>query len=349
MPNNVALIVGSNGIVGWSLAELLVANKWQVIGLSRRPSPLGVQGKLVEADLQNRDACLKVGPSLKDVTHLFYCARATTPDLVEEERVNLAMFVNILDAVEANAPGLVHVQVMEGTKWYGCHLGPYKTPANEDDPRHFPPNFYYVQQDLVEERQKKAKWTWSALRPHVVWGITIGYPHSFVVLLAAYATLCRHLKLPLLFPGSEACFNSVSQATDARLLAKSMMWAATTPACANDVFNIVNGDFFRWRYLWPKIAAYFDMEPGLVQPVSLSERMKGMDGVWDEIVKTHGLKPMRFADLGNWNYFDFTLRFDADDISQSIKARRCGFNDFADTEEALFRSFDELRTMRIIP
>ena len=349
MPNNVALIVGSNGIVGWSLAELLVANDWQVIGLSRRPSPLGVQGKLVEADLQDRDSCRKVGQSLKDVTHLFYCARATAPDLVDEERVNLAMFVNILDTVEANAPGLKHVQIMEGTKWYGCHLGPYKTPACEDDPRHFPPDFYYVQQDLVEERQKTSKWTWSALRPHIVWGITLGYPHSFVVLLAAYATMCRHLKLPLLFPGSEACYNSVSQATDARLLAKSMMWAATEPACANDVFNIINGDFFRWRYLWPKIATYFDMETGMVQPVSLGARMKGKDGVWDEIVKTHGLKQTPFADLGNWNYFDFTLRFDADDISQSIKARRAGFNDFADTEEMLFRSFDELRAMKIIP
>ena len=157
------------------------------------------------------------------------------------------------------------------------------------------------------------------------------------------------MKLPLLFPGSEACFNSVSQATDAQLLAKSMLWAATTSACANEAFNIVNGDFFRWRYLWPKIAAYFDIEAGPVQTVDLSERMNGMDGLWDDIVKAHSLKPTRFADLGNWGYFDFTLRFDSDDISQSIKARRYGFNDFADTEQALMKAFDRLRAMRIIP
>ena len=126
MAKNVALIVGSNGIVGWSLATLLASNKWEVIGLSRRPSPLGVQGRRVEVDLQNRDACLKVGPSLKDVTHLFYCARAISPDLIEEEHINFAMFANILDAVEANSPALSHVQVMQGTKWYGCHLGPCK-------------------------------------------------------------------------------------------------------------------------------------------------------------------------------------------------------------------------------
>ena len=56
----------------------------------------------------------------------------------------------------------------------GCHLGPYKTPTKEDDPRHMPPNFYYDQQDFLEEFQKGKRWTWSVGRPHAVCGFSSG-------------------------------------------------------------------------------------------------------------------------------------------------------------------------------
>ena len=55
---------------------------------------------------------------------------------------NLAMLANTVETVEATASNLQHVLVMQGTKYYGSHLGPFKTPAKEDDPRHPPPNFY---------------------------------------------------------------------------------------------------------------------------------------------------------------------------------------------------------------
>lgn len=51
-------------------------------------------------------------------------------------------------------------------RWYGVHIGNFKTPARENDPRHMPPNFYYDQQDLITRRQKGKQWTWSASRPY---------------------------------------------------------------------------------------------------------------------------------------------------------------------------------------
>src|SRR6266568_9455916 len=27
--------------------------------------------------------------------------------------------------------------------------------------------------------------------------------------------------------------------------------AATEPKCANEIFNVTSGDFFRWQHLWP--------------------------------------------------------------------------------------------------
>ena len=45
------------------------------------------------------------------------------------------MLRNVLDAIEPIAPGLEHVHLVQGTKYYGMHLGPFRTPAREDDPR----------------------------------------------------------------------------------------------------------------------------------------------------------------------------------------------------------------------
>lgn len=28
----------------------------------------------------------------------------------------------------------------------------------------------------------------------------------------------------------------------------------------NEDFNVVNGDVFRWKWMWPRIAEYFDIE-----------------------------------------------------------------------------------------
>src|SRR5262249_39113205 len=88
------------------------------------------------------------------------------------------------------APDLAHVNLMHGTKWHGNHLGPFKTPAKEDDPRHMPPNFYYDQKDLVAARQQGKAWTWSTARPHASCGLSTGNPQFS-------RTSCRQKITPL--------------------------------------------------------------------------------------------------------------------------------------------------------
>ena len=65
---------------------------------------------------------------------------------------------SLLDAVEPETRGLEHVHLVQGTKYYGMHRGPFRTPAREDDPRPATPNFYYEQQDLLVERQRGRGW-----------------------------------------------------------------------------------------------------------------------------------------------------------------------------------------------
>src|SRR3546814_11999046 len=86
------------------------------------------------------------------------------------------MLQNLLVTVEENAKHLQHITLLQGTKAYGGHLGPFRQTARESDPRHMPPNFYYNQQDLNTKRQAGNGWTWTVLRPRHVRANAMGRP-----------------------------------------------------------------------------------------------------------------------------------------------------------------------------
>ena len=86
---------------------------------------------------------------LGEITHIFYAALQMQGNLFEEIAPNLAMLRHTVEAVERSSAGLRKVVLLEGAKYYGAHLGPYKTPAKESDPRQMPPNFYYDQEDYL--------------------------------------------------------------------------------------------------------------------------------------------------------------------------------------------------------
>ena len=67
---------------------------------------------------------------------MFYAAYQDRPSFAELVEPNQRMLVNALHAIEPVATNLRHVQLMQGYKVYGAHLGPFKTPAREDDPPH---------------------------------------------------------------------------------------------------------------------------------------------------------------------------------------------------------------------
>src|SRR5664279_295962 len=65
--------------------------------------------------------------------------------------------------------------------------------------------------------------------------------------------------------------------TDARLLARHLSWASTTSAARDQTFNIVNGDIFRWRWMWQRIATWFALQPALFagEGVPLEKQLGG--------------------------------------------------------------------------
>jgi nucleoside-diphosphate-sugar epimerase len=350
MAGNVALVAGALGVVGRALIEHLdTLDGWQAIGLSRRAPDFASKARFVGVDLLDADDCKAKLGDLGDVTHIFFCAYTPRPHPAEEVAPNKAMLVNLVDTVAAAAPGLRHVHLVTGSKWYGNHLGPYKTPSREDDPRHMGPNFYYDQQDWLEARAAKAPWSWSSTRPHGVCGLSVGSAMNQLTGLAVYGTISKALGLPLRWPGKPGAFEAVYQVTDTELLAKGMLWAATTPAAADQAFNMTNGDFVRWCNIWPGIAEFFGLAPGPVQTISLADFMADKEPLWAEIRARHGLRDYKIAELTNWRFVDFVYGCEYDQMSTMVKARAAGWNDFVDSQFMYPRLLQRLRRDKIIP
>jgi nucleoside-diphosphate-sugar epimerase len=345
-----ALVIGAGGVIGRNLIEYLqLLPEWEIIGASRRGGDSSSRTRYVAVDLLNEEDTREKLGKLTEVTHIFYAAYQDRPTWAELVAPNLAMLVNVVNAVEANAANLQHISLMQGYKVYGAHLGPFKTPARETDAYHMPPEFNIDQQQFLERRQPGSSWTWSALRPSVVSGFALGNPMNLAMVIAVYASISKELGLPLRFPGKPGAYNSLMEMTDAGLLAKATVWAATDERCANQAFNITNGDLFRWNELWPKIAATFGLETAPPLQMSLEEVMADKEELWRSMVEKHGLANNAYKDVSSWRFGDFVFSWDYDFFADGSKARRFGFHEFIDTEAMFMDIFKELRQRKVIP
>lgn len=349
MTQHTALVVGARGVIGGNLITHLEGLGWDVIGLSRRGGTDRGSVRHLAVDLLDRDATIHQLRGLSEVTHLFYAAYQDRSSWAELVAPNLAMLTNVVDAVEPVAPGLEHISLMQGYKVYGAHLGPFATPAKESDPPHMPPEFNVDQQQFLERRQVRAAWSWSALRPSVVAGIGLGNPMNLAMVIAVYASMSKELGIPLRFPGKPGAYTSLIEMTDADLLAKATVWAATTEHARNEAFNITNGDLFRWSSMWPKIAAFFDLDVAPPLEMSLVEVMSDKEALWNAMVERHGLAPTSYAEVSSWAFGDFVFAWDYDVIADTSKSRRAGFHEYVDTETMFLRIFQDLREQRLIP
>ncbi|MBC8137675.1 MAG: SDR family oxidoreductase [Fibrella sp.] len=348
--NKVALVVGAQGVIGRNLVEhLATLPDWSVIGLSRRAGESAGRVRHLSVDLLDPDDCGAKLRDLTDVTHIFYAAYQERPTWAELVPPNLAMLVNVVEAIERTATGLRHVSLMQGYKVYGAHLGPFKTPARETDANHMPPEFNIDQQNFLENRQAGKAWTWSAIRPSVVCGFALGNPMNLAMVIAVYAAMSKELGIPLRFPGKPGAYNTLLEMTDASLLAKATVWAATDERCANEAFNINNGDLFRWSDMLPKIARFFDLEVAPPLPMSLDVVMADKEPLWNAMTEKHGLDPHPYKDVSSWRFGDAVFSWDYDMFADGSKARRFGFHEYVDTEAMFLSLFRDFRRRRAIP
>src|ERR1700726_4741727 len=161
-----ALVAGALGVTGRTLVHHVTSlGDWEVIGLSRRRPEFQSTAQFIPVDLLNRSEVETRLSGIGNITHIFYAALQPGANFFAEVAPNLAMLTNIVETVEKSSRRLRKVVLIEGAKFYGAHLGPYKTPAKETDPRHMPPNFYYNQEDYLIEQSGGKSWSWTSLRP----------------------------------------------------------------------------------------------------------------------------------------------------------------------------------------
>jgi nucleoside-diphosphate-sugar epimerase len=350
MARYTAVVAGATGVVGRGLTEALASDSdWDVIALARKP--LDIKGaEFVSIDLTNESETRKKLGGLSSTTHIFYTARFEHfAGKVEPIDINLAMLRHLVESIEPRASRLQHIHIVEGTKWYGAHLGPFRTPAREDDPRITSAHFYHAQQDYLSERQKSASWTWSASRPAGICHAVPDTPRNIVLVIAAYALIFREMGLPLSFPGTPANYRACYQFTSADHIVAAIRWITNQPICANHAFNVINGDYFRWENLWPRFATYFGMEAGPVRTIRLAEAMADKAPIWKTIVARHGLRETPYERLALWPYGDYVFTSSWDIVSDMTKARKFGFHRTVCTEAEFIRYFDVFRANRVLP
>lgn len=353
------LIAGASGVVGKAATEHFAAQPdFQVLALSRRAFPLPDGATHVPLDLTDRQACLAAADSLAGVTHVLFAALFELPQLVagwrdeRQMKTNEAMLRNLLDALQAGAKGLRHVTIMQGTKAYGGHVEPAPVPAKERWPRHNHANFYWLQEDMVRERQPHAAWTFSILRPQLVFGYAVSSPMNIVGAIGAYAAVMRELGQPLSFPGGGRYINAAS---DARLIAHAAHFCATHEVAANETYNVVNGDMLVWQDIWASIAQRFGMQVGPDAPMSLTEVMPAREDVWRRVVDRHDLQPLTLEQMigSSWQFTDRALacgiEHPAHSVLSPIKLHQHGFHGCMDTEDSLHDWLEKMQRDRLLP
>jgi nucleoside-diphosphate-sugar epimerase len=354
MAERKALVVGATGIIGNNLARHLIAQGWDVHGLShRRPTDID-RVSAITVDLMDERAVRDALAGI-DVTHVFFTTWSRQETEHENCRVNAAMVRHALEAVES-APGLSHVALVTGLKHYqgpfdAYGVGKPETPFREDSPRLEFENFYYAQEDEVFVVAERRGLTWSVHRPHTIIGWAIGNAMNMGVTLAVYGTICRETGAPFEFPGTPEQWNFVTDVTDARLLAKHLEWAATTPQAANTPFNVVNGDVFRWRRMWGVVAAGLGVDPAPDpgEALPLEVRMRDAGPIWARTVERHGLVDYPVDTLASWWHSDLDLGRDAESFTDMTNSRIRGFSEWQQSDQSFLDLFDKLRAQRIIP
>lgn len=353
------LVAGAGGLVGAAALEHFAAlPDWEVIGLSRRRPELPAGARHIALDLTDAAACREAAKGLSQVTHVLFAALYEKPDLVagwqdtEQMAVNLAMLKNLLDALEPAAPGLRHITLMQGTKAYGAHVEPVPAPCKERWPRHPHANFYWLQEDLLRERQPRAGWTFTVLRPQLVMGHAVSSPMNVISALGAYAAIQRELGEPLHFPGGVRYVNGAS---DSRLIAQVVEFAGTHEIAANETYNVINGDVLVWPDIWGSVARHFGMDAGAPRPARLADTMPAHEATWRRVVAKHGLRDIGLAELvgSSWQFADRAFAHGVTDPPHAflspIKLRQHGFAGCIDTEDSLLYWLDRMQSHRLLP
>jgi nucleoside-diphosphate-sugar epimerase len=348
------LLVGPYGVLGTGVIDSAAAanTSWQVTTAARRPAPVhrpSTALRHISVDLLDRDGTIKAFSGLDTVTDLVFAAYVEKPTMAETVAPNAQMLTNTLEAIAQRKTPLQRLVLTGGAKSYGFSLGAFNAPAKETEPRLIAPIHYHQQEDIAAAWSEKHGASWTVLRPHLVMGPSLNSPMNIVTALATYAAMSRELGIPLRYPGRKEGWNALQETCDAELFGRSTLWALGEEKAKNQIFNVNNGDVYRWRQMWSVLADFYGIS--VAEPLAMStvSEMSEKAYLWNSMVAKYNLYPIPYEQIANWAFVDYMLNFSEETILSTIKIRQAGFADCIDTHESFKRQLGRLRDMRIIP
>jgi len=113
----------------------------------------------------------------------------------------------------------------------------------------------------------------------------------------------------------------------------------------------VNGDVFRWSWMWPKLAGYFGIEAAEfpAQMMPLEGRMQEAASAWQEIAQRHQLREADINKLASWWHTDADLGRPMEAFTDMSKSRKAGFTGYRSTLDSFTQLFDKLKAEKVIP
>jgi len=311
----------------------------------------------VSLDLFDAAMCRDVIGRLGGVTHLVFTAlyekdNGLLASWLDPEQIegNAAMLRNLFEPLIAVAKNLQHVTLLQGTKAYGAHVRQIPVPAREDrDELKTQANFYWNQESYLREKQRGQSWSFTIIRPQVIFGDAIGAAMNPVSAIAAYGAILKERGEPLHFPGGIA---NVFEGVDADLVGRAIRWAGETAAARNQAFNITNGDVMTWRGVWPALADALGMKVGEDRPLSLARDLPTAE--WDALCRKYDLSaPDLKAFTGkSLEYVDLLMagdRIRMPAIVSTVKLRRAGFTEMLDSEQMLRNAIAAMQERKLLP
>ncbi|KIY02028.1 uncharacterized protein Z520_02166 [Fonsecaea multimorphosa CBS 102226] len=393
------IVTGANGISGSAMTKVLseAPERWEKIyALSRRP-PSGKTAPGVEhiaVDFLGSTP-EQIAQTLKDkhveADYVYFASYIQPPplqgkslwsDVEETTRQNMALLSNFLGALPLANIFPKRILLQTGAKYYGLHLGPTATPMEEDDARHgIEENFYFPQEDLLEDFCKKNNSSWVVTRPCWILGAVESAAMNVLWPLSIYASVQAHLGLPLEFPGDVTAWEAVKHQSMSTLLGYHAEWALLTPEAGNQALNQADDSAFAWGKFWPTLADWYQTSAGrpatsadayatITMPYPDSPRGFGGPGIvkasfsflewskkpevlkaWDELKVKHGLKYSPFDDksMDTFGLLDGEILSGWGRVISMDRNRKLGWHGFVSTEEAIKQVFTEMADLKMVP
>ncbi|KAF7844051.1 3-oxo-Delta(4,5)-steroid 5-beta-reductase-like [Senna tora] len=197
-------------------------------------------------------------------------------------------------------------------------LAPHEPPFHESMPCLPYPNFYYALENFVASYAPSV--TYSVHRSSIIVGASTRSEINMLLMLAAYAAVCRHEGLPWRYPGNMYMWEHFCDMTDAGVLAEQHVWAAIMDVAKNEAFNCTNGNVFTWKRMWNVMSKEFDVEyveykEG--EEFDIEEWMSKKGEAWDEIVERNGLYKTKLEKIACYAAFKLVANFTFQHVSNA--------------------------------